>query len=128
MERNEDRLLSDAILMEHATNLPPQTMYKIAVRYLKVKMTQIEFWQARWREDVVRINFEILNNWRTRNDGPQARAELDKILHRAKIYITAQQIVKYVFYILISCVTLVIPVLIHKYMGECIYTVMNPGA
>ncbi len=120
MEEDEGRHLSDDILMKYATNIPPQDMYRIAVKYLKVKMTQIEFWQAQWREDVVRINFEILDNWRNRNDGPHAKDNLEQILQKAKCYNTAQQIVKYVGYVFITCGIPLIAVLIYKYMGECI--------
>ena len=127
MEYLQDPDLTDKVLMEHAGNIPPQTMYKIAVEYLKISKTQIQFWQEKWRDDVVRINFEILDNWRKRNRGPNAKDELGMILKRSQFYIAAQQYLTYVCYVFMICIVPLIAVLMNGHTGECLHSKYSPG-
>ncbi len=126
MEYLEDPDLTDKVLMEHAGNIPPQKMRKIAVKYLKISKTQILFWQEKWRDDVLRINFEILHDWRKRNSGPNAKDELEKILRRSQFYIAVQQYLTHVLYVFMICVVPLIAVLMNWHTGECLHSKYSP--
>ncbi len=63
-------------LMKMSERVPPFTMQQIAVGFLGIKMDEVRMATQRWRESVVLVNYEILEIWRSRNQGPHAAVKL----------------------------------------------------
>ncbi len=72
--------IPDNRLMEMSGKVSPADMRRIGVQYLNIKMPQIDIFREKWREDVVAVNFSILEAWRNANPGPYSHEKLYQLL------------------------------------------------
>ena len=58
-------------------------MRRIGVQYLDIEMAQIDIFIEKWREDVVALNFSILQEWRNANPRSGSCRKLHQLLSSA---------------------------------------------
>ena len=75
--------IPDKKLMEISGKVSPADMRRIGVQYLDIEMAQIDIFIERWRDDVVAVNFSILQAWRNANPGPGSYRKLHQLLSSA---------------------------------------------
>ena len=80
---SDNRSIQDRDLMRLAERVPPVTMQQIAVGFMGIKMDEVRMAMQRWRESVVLANYEILEIWRSRNQGRQSKAKLHECFKAA---------------------------------------------
>ena len=78
-----NRSLQDNVLMEIIKDVSPADLENIAVEYMGIKNHEIKDIDAAVREQTEMKKFKILEMWRDRYCGPDARAELQDILSKA---------------------------------------------
>ncbi len=76
--------LQDNVLMAIVRDVSPADLEHIAVEYMGIKRHEIQDIGAAVREQTEMKKFQILEMWRNRYCGPDARAELQDILSKAR--------------------------------------------
>ena len=78
-----DKPIPQAEVMRIACKVAPGEMARIGVQFLNTDLTQIKILEAKHRENVAMVNFEILNTWVNKNWGPGIRQKLHGLLSKA---------------------------------------------
>ena len=78
------KMIADSELSEIGSGVEPNDLQKIAVRYLNIPQPEIDACKASAREDMEGFKFKLLEHWRKRNPGPDARRKLFECLEQAR--------------------------------------------
>ncbi len=76
--------LRDSVLMAIVKDVSPADLEHIAVEYMGIKNHEIKDIDAAVREQTEMKKFQILEMWRNRYCGPDAEAELQDIVSKAR--------------------------------------------
>ncbi len=77
-------VIDDNELNRIGSGIGPQNLMDIARSYLNVPEHDIEAYEASVGGDMKRLKFKILEDWRNKNPGPEARKRLFDLLEKAR--------------------------------------------
>ena len=78
-----DKPITQAEIMKMACGVAPDAMARIGIQFLDTSLPQIKTLEAKHRENVSLVNFDILNMWVNKNWGPGIRQRLYGLLSKA---------------------------------------------
>ncbi len=76
--------IADSDLNKIGSGVGPNSLMDIARQYLDIPECDIETYEASYRGDITRLKFKILEHWRNKNPGPDARGKLFNLLEKAR--------------------------------------------
>ncbi len=81
---NGSECIEDSDLNKIGSGVGPNQLQDIARSYLNVPEHDIETYEASARGDIQTFKFKILEHWRNKNHGPDARKKLFDLLEQAR--------------------------------------------